>query len=204
MKLSAKARANRQNGRKSRGPSSVEGKARSSQNAFRHGLATPILAHPGASEQIKKLTTKLASEDADEEILELARRAAEVQVELDRIEAEKIRLLTSPWVRLVRSPVKQVLKSAEIRIDAILKIEEIAAKPKLKTKDYRILHEQKQILENLPLIPYIQKREFDFGDVSEELAKIERYERRAFSRRTRALRALDQTKAARLGVAKKE
>lgn len=203
MKPSARAQANRENGRKSRGPLSVGGKARSSQNSFRHGLATAILAHPGASAKIKELAMKLAGEEADEEILELSRRVAEAQVDLERIEVERLRLLKPPWVRVVRNPTRQVLKSANIRLDAILKIEEISQKATLKPKDIRQFNAQKEILEKFPLMPFTLEREFDFGEVSEELAKIERYERRAFSRRTRALRALDQAKAARLGAAKK-
>ena len=48
MTTEAKRAANRANAQKSTGPRSSEGKARASQNATRHGLATSVADDPAA------------------------------------------------------------------------------------------------------------------------------------------------------------
>jgi hypothetical protein len=104
MRLTARARANRENGRKSRGPISEAGKQRSSKNALRHGLATPVLARPGASQKVSDLAGRLVGEGADAKLMDLARKAAEALIDIDAIEARKVALLSRPWLRFVRDP----------------------------------------------------------------------------------------------------
>lgn len=79
-------KANRANARASTGPKSVRGKARSSQNARRHGLSLSIHLQPRLSAQAENLAREIAGEGtAVPEILECARRVAEAQIDLNRV-----------------------------------------------------------------------------------------------------------------------
>jgi hypothetical protein len=126
--------ANRTNAKKSTGPKTRQGKNRASQNARRHGLSLSIFTDVIYSEEIQRLANELISDNSSKEIIELARRVAEVQMDLVRIR----------WARhdlLVRTP-----DQGANRI---------------------------------------------FKDFLQQLVAIDRYERRALSRRKFAIRELD-------------
>jgi hypothetical protein len=92
---SARAEASRKNGAKSRGPTTPEGKARSAQNALKHGLRADkhiVLAHEDAAE-FTALEAAMLDELAPAGALQtvLARRVAIAAWRLaraDRLEAE--------------------------------------------------------------------------------------------------------------------
>jgi hypothetical protein len=73
---------NRANAGRSTGPRSAAGKARSAQNAVRHGLAVPVLADPEVSLEVWELAQRLSAHDGD---AELALAVAEAQVDVRRI-----------------------------------------------------------------------------------------------------------------------
>jgi hypothetical protein len=54
-------RANQANGKASRGPKTKAGKARSAQNALRHGLSIPVCKEPSLSIQAEEIALKLAA-----------------------------------------------------------------------------------------------------------------------------------------------
>ena len=66
--------ANRQNARRSGGPRSGEGKRRSSQNAYRHGLSAGVNAHAESVKDIEALARKIAGNSTDVVVLECARK----------------------------------------------------------------------------------------------------------------------------------
>ena len=81
---SAKAKANRTNAQASTGPKTARGKSRAAQNARRHGLSLSILEDPVLSAEAENLADEIAGEGATPEILALARRIAEAQIDLQR------------------------------------------------------------------------------------------------------------------------
>ena len=82
---------NRRNAEKSTGPKTMEGKARSSKNAFRHGLAIPIDGMPDHSarrdriEGALRITEELSNDEA--------RELADIVVNLSRVRLARIAAL---------------------------------------------------------------------------------------------------------------
>ena len=76
--------ANRANAKKSTGPRTAAGRAKSSRNAYRHGLSVPMQPDPQAMEALAKA---IAGETAGEVELRAARALAEAQLELEQIRA---------------------------------------------------------------------------------------------------------------------
>ena len=87
--------SNRANATASTGPKTAQGKARSAQNARRHGLSLPIVSNPVLSEQAELLARQFAGASANRELLERARVVAETQVDLIRIRQARHELLSS-------------------------------------------------------------------------------------------------------------
>jgi hypothetical protein len=77
--------ANWNNARLSTGPRTRWGKARASRNARRHGFSVSVVSDPRLSEQAEELARHIVGETASPGVLEMARRFAEAQIDLDRI-----------------------------------------------------------------------------------------------------------------------
>lgn len=77
--------ANRKNAKASTGPRSDAGKARSANNAHRHGLAVPVHSDILLAADAENLAKRIAGEGASPELLALARRIAEAQMVLRRV-----------------------------------------------------------------------------------------------------------------------
>jgi len=99
--------ANRTNAKRSTGPRTVQGKAVSCLNARRHGLAAPLRSEPGMDEEIERLARAIAGERSD--LMDLARRIAEADLELRRIWRAR---LVPPPTDLVPSPNLHILLKA--------------------------------------------------------------------------------------------
>jgi hypothetical protein len=91
--------ANRANARASTGPKTTHGRIRSARNAFRHGLSLPIYSDPVLSEELEALAREIAGKYANFEILALARRVAEAQIDLRRVRDARHRLLSEALSR---------------------------------------------------------------------------------------------------------
>jgi hypothetical protein len=89
-----KIEANRKNARASTGPKTAQGRARMARNAFRHGLSLPVCSDPVLCEEVESLARRIAGPEANVEIRELARRAAEAQIDLGRVHDARYRLLS--------------------------------------------------------------------------------------------------------------
>jgi hypothetical protein len=90
-----KAKANQQNARRSSGPTSTAGKARSASNARRHGLAVSISRDFRLAAAAEALTREIAGQDASEELLAVSRPIAEAQVDVMRIRQARHYLIKS-------------------------------------------------------------------------------------------------------------
>ncbi len=77
-----KIKANRANARVSTGPKTRHGRFRSAKNALRHGLSLPVESDPALREQVQALASQIAGPSAGAHIQLLARRIAEAQVDL--------------------------------------------------------------------------------------------------------------------------
>jgi hypothetical protein len=97
---SAKINANRVNARASTGPKTQQGRARSAQNALRHGLSLPVEADPVLSEEIETLAREVAGPDANARRQECARHVAAAQIDLRRVRHARHQLLS----RALRDP----------------------------------------------------------------------------------------------------
>lgn len=91
--ISDRAHINRRNAQASTGPRTLKGKARSRQNARKHGLSV-IDPNPEAEEDIERVAGLIAGEHGnDTVILESARAVAEAQLQLQRVLSLKTTLL---------------------------------------------------------------------------------------------------------------
>jgi hypothetical protein len=159
--------SNRSNGRRSRGPRTAAGKASSSRNALRHGLAASVLDKPAMCAEVERLARAIAGNDADNFRLERARIIAEAQVDLVRIQDAKVTLMNSHTVGAM---------SADPRHDATRNPQGAAAN--LEPQSYDASGETR-FAPKFVMAPTIEGLR--------QLARLERYENRAISRRKQAM-----------------
>ena len=170
--------ANRRNASSSTGPRSASAKKRSGKNALRHGLSRPLLGAEFARE-LETLARQIVGERTGELAMELARAAAEAELDLARIRQVKIglieRLAASGVLdahEILGSPANQVARVTRTRLDATVEME--------------------CLVDRLPAMP-AGKRERTVEAVRRalpELARLVRYETQAAARRDRATRVL--------------
>ena len=176
-----KIRTNRANARASTGPKSKHGRMRSARNAFRYGLSLPVYSDQAWSEEVEILAREIAGLDANPEILQLARRIAEAQIDLRRVRDARHRVLSEALsdphydsrgnVRQKMAVLGRLLKpnAPELPISAVEKY--LTTTPEGPEKLALILSQEIQ-----------------------RLLLMDRYERRALSRRKFAIRAFDLAK----------
>src|SRR4051794_32005514 len=87
--------ANRKNALRSTGPKSLAGKIRSSGNAYRHGLSSPLQFDPSLSERAEAIACVVAGNKAGERELAAAMDFAWAQLQHNRIAATQRELMMS-------------------------------------------------------------------------------------------------------------
>jgi hypothetical protein len=173
-----KAETNRQNARKSSGPKSETGKARSARNARRHGLAVSLWSDTRLVAGIEDLARDIAGERASDEERALARRIAEAHVDLVRIRQARHNLLQSG------------LSEEDFSVTEIITMQQ------LRERDEKHLPLTQRLMQAMDRMAFgLMPNELNFPVFSEVLAKrldtMDRYEHRAISRRNSAIRQFD-------------
>lgn len=178
MTSARKIRANRANARASTGPKTAQGRTHSARNALRHTLSLPVHSDPALSEEVEALAREIAGIDANAEVEELARRVAEAQIDLRRVRRARHQFLSNnlddPYyesranMRAKMAVIGKLLRpnAPETPIEAMMKF--VTSAPQGPQKFATILSQEFR-----------------------QIVRMDRYERRALSRRRRAIRDLD-------------
>ena len=176
-----KIRANRANARASTGPKTTQGRTRSARNALRHALSLSVYSDAALSEEVKALAREIAGIDANAEMQELARRVAEAQIDLRRVRVARHQLLS----QALSNPYFDAPANAREKLAALghLLREDAPDVP---------LTELVKYLTTTPEGPH--KLATILSQEVQRLSVMDRYERRALSRRKFAIRAFDLAK----------
>jgi hypothetical protein len=204
MTSAKKVAANRINGRKGRGPRTIAGKARASRNARRHGLAAFNNKDPAMAGRVKQMADAICRGDDDPLLREQAVAIAESQLWLDSVKAEKLALterLRDPTAFALTPDTRVARAKARMRLwDVAARQQDIINDLIKKTKAAGHDPEREPLPPNLeaawppPWVEFIfeDSERDDYEALSEgvtDLVRLIRYERRAWSRRKRAVRA---------------
>ena len=153
------------------------------QNARRYGLNQSAIADPVLLEQVERLTRALADDDvSDIEICELARRVADAQIELQQVRYARHQLLSRT-----------------------MNIPKYDSQANLRKKDKMVIRCLRTTGPFTPMPDDVVGFLYSFPEGADKFATIvmdkvrelfllDRYERRALSRRKFAIRALDEAK----------
>jgi hypothetical protein len=176
----------------------ANGRARSAQNAFRHGLSLPVLADPAAGAQAAALAREITARagaaepsPAAAELGEASRRVAEAQLDLVRVRRARHDLIAAALADPDYASPRIAGEQARLLAIATEIARRPGPSPPLLDHIIALLREKPQGPGKLALI---------LADLAPRLAAMDRYERRARSRRKLAMRAYDEERL-RLAIA---
>lgn len=177
MSSAAQQRANRENAARSTGPKSSAGKARAAKNAVRHGLAISVLASPELEREVEQLAHLLAGAGASEARLTLARAIAEAQIDLKRIRMVRVRMLNNPKTFEPNIRIEDLKRLLRERYRGV----EVDEDDPNYMKSFRRFHDFNEAWGGRTF-------EEKFARTVHKISPLDRYERRALSRRKMAIR----------------
>ena len=200
MTSERKILANRQNAQKSTGPKTTTGKSRASRNAVQHGLEGMNFGNPGYCVQVERLAKAICPGASDPFRYEQAIIIAESQMFVARVRAARVAA-----IERIRNSAVEPLRPGNIqRVTNILRLSTKALREatKLMGNAAKIQEYRDNLIQSI-LLSQVLHQEIDkltpqtFDETERlsralpELLSFERYERRALSRRKRAIRAFD-------------
>lgn len=172
------------------GPKTREGKARSAQNARRHGLAVSITRSEDLLLLRDDIARSIAGEDAESAVFSAAKDVATAEVELIRIRREKERVISADAEPRQFSPEAPNSKITRKQNVIQQKIEFIERREGWLTREKKILDRLQFEYQRLNSAISNMPETAGIDYLVEKLMKLERYETRALSRRRRALNRL--------------
>ena len=172
--MADRAASNRANARTSTGPRTTAGKARASRNARRHGLSLPAVVDPSLSQEIKALAGKITGRDDSTDRRELAIAIAAAQIELMRVRQARHQMLALA----LSDPDYHNPTNAKFLRERGLAHRGPVPTEAPRRSDHKGIRDPGKIANVL-------------ADLSMGLLALDRYERRALSRRRRAIRNFD-------------
>lgn len=184
MSSAAQKKANRENAARSTGPKTKAGKSSVAKNAVRHGLAISVLSLPELEREVEQLAHLLAGVGASDAKLSLARAVAAAQIDLKRIRTVRMQMLKNPKTFEPKVRLEDLKRLLRPRYQGIEFVEDDPRD----MEAARRLHDWNDLW---------CERGFEekFARAVQKLNPLDRYERRALSRRKMAIRRFYEAEA---------
>ena len=179
MTSERKIRANRANARASTGPKTAEGRARSIRNAHRHGLSLPVLADPASSQEVEELAREIAGPSTTLKSMN------------SHVESQRHKLICAACVMRAMPVLASAIGDPDYQSPSKLRTKSRIARLLARIRG-PVAVSLRPLLSNLQTKPEgPEKFAMILSDMARRLAAMDRYERRALSRRKFAIRAFD-------------